>query len=280
MPRLSLSTWSTHHALESGGAVSGGRPVPHHGGAGDHSLLDMPARMAALGINTLEICHFHFPNTDQAYLNELRAALDEAGVALFSILIDAGDITADDEGRREADLAWIRNWLDIAGRCGASHARIIAGEADIEAKNSDDLHHHPAIRMSADHLKMLAAYGRDCGVQVITENFRPLTKRPEQVLVIMDLCEEQVGLCVDYGNFEGPSKYDDLAAIMPHADVIHAKPEYSDGVMDRPEFIQCMDLSREAGFNGPYSLIYGDADDEWTHVAEIRDVVAPYCNGD
>ena len=53
--------------------------------------------MRDAGIGTLEICHFHFPDTDATTLRELRAALDVAGVELFSILIDMGDISNADQ---------------------------------------------------------------------------------------------------------------------------------------------------------------------------------------
>jgi len=279
MPRLSLSTWSIHRSLRIGyGPADGGigRLVPDQDEPGSHSLLAVPSRMAAHGANTLEICHFHFPSTDQSYLDELRTSLDESGVELFSILVDAGDITAEDMTQRDADLDWIRDWLDVAGGCGASHARIIAGQTDVEGTAHGDWRDHPVIRMSADHLKMLAAYGQDCGVQVITENFRALTKRPEQVLAILDLCEEQVGLCADFGNYGGPTKYDDLTAILPYADAIHAKPEYQNGIMDRTDFNRCLDLSRDARFDGPYSLIFEGSSGEWDHLNEIRDVVKAY----
>ena len=279
MSRLSLSTWSIHRALgpEYGPANDGsGRLAPNRDEPGMHNLLEVPSRMAEKGLNTLEICHFHFPTTDQAYLDELWTALDTAGVELFSILIDAGDITSEDAVQRDADLAWIRKWLDVAGRCRATHARIIAGQTDIEATENGDWRDHPVIQMSADRLKSLAVYGRDRGVQVITENFHPLTKRPEQVLAILDLCEEQVGLCADFGNYSGPTKYDDLAAILPHADAIHAKPEYPNNQIDLSGFGRCLDLSRNAEFDGPYSLIFEGTGDEWTHLDEIRDAVKAY----
>ena len=278
MPRLSLSTWSVHRALGPMYAPSqDGRLIPTTSDIGTIDLIDIPGVMAEQGVRTLEICHFHFPSLELAYLEALRRALDAAGVELFSLLIDAGDLTHPDAGQREADFAWIRSWLDVAGQCGATHARVIAGQADIGVVPATELSDHPVIRLSAARLRALASYGRERGVRVITENFRPLTNRPENILAILNLCDGAVGMCVDFGNFRGPTKYDGIAAILPHADSVHAKAYFdADGTIERADFTHCLDLSKAAAFDGPYSLIYEGTGDEWAGVAAIRDVVKRY----
>src|SRR5689334_5001305 len=111
-PRLSSSTWSLHRAL---GLTYPDSPAqPNTGsaetyGRGNMTLLEVPAKLAEAGIHTLEICHFHFPSRDQNYLAELRAALDSAGVQLFSLLIDDGDIAHPTDSQR--DLEWIAGWI-------------------------------------------------------------------------------------------------------------------------------------------------------------------------
>jgi sugar phosphate isomerase/epimerase len=276
--RLSISSWSLHRALgpryqadPTTGQLVADTPTP-----GALTLLELPEQIAARGIKTLEVCHFHFPRLDQAYLDEFKAACQEAGVELFSLLIDAGDITHPDPAERAGDLKWIQDWLEIAGRCGASHARVIAGKADIEPQNGR-AKDHPAIRLSAENLQALARFGREQGVRVITENFQPLAKRPEQLLAILDLCEGGVGLCADFGNFHGPTKYDELAAILPRADSVHAKAHYPQaGEMERDDFVRCLELSRQAGFSGPYSLIFDGPGSEWDSLEEIKGVVERY----
>jgi sugar phosphate isomerase/epimerase len=250
--------------------------VPQGDTPGELTLLELPAAVAAQGIHTLEVCHFHFPSVEQTYLTEFRAALAGAGVELFSLLIDAGDITRPDPAEREAELSFIRHWIGIAGRCGAGHARVIAGDADVPVDNGS-IRDHPAVQLSAQHLRALAAFGRERGVKVFTENFRALTRRPEAVLAIMALCDGEVGLCVDFGNYKGPTKYDDLAAIMPYATSAHAKADYPQaGMMDRDDFVRCLDLAQAAEFAGPYSLIFDGPGSEWDSLVQIREVVKNY----
>ncbi len=271
MPRLSISTWSLHRNLGPMYAPHGDqwdRLIPASIEPANLTLLDVPKRIAARGIHTLEICHFHFPRVDEDYIAELREALDKSGVELFSILIDSGDITNSDTARRERDKEWIRHWLDVASACGAKHARVIAGDAEESAE---------AVRLSARGLTELAEYARERGVRVITENFRRLTRRSGPLLEILNRCEGTVGLCADFGNFSGPTKYDDLAAILPRADSVHAKAHYpAAGQMDQRDFLACLELSRKPGFDGPYSLIFDGPGDEWESLAEIQDVVKAY----
>jgi sugar phosphate isomerase/epimerase len=274
MPRTSISTWSLHRGLGPiyrAAADRSGRLEPNGGyGPGEYSLLEVPAQLAERGIGCMEICHFHFPRVDAGYIAELRRALEFAGVELFSVLIDGGDITHPEAAHREADLAWIKGWIGVAARCGAKNVRVIAGDAQPDAGGR-------AVRLSAAGLRQLSAYARERGVRVMTENWHALTMRPENLLALLDRLEGEVGLCCDFGNYKGPAKYDDLAAILPRADSIHAKAHFPEaGRMDRDDFIRCLNLSRQAGFSGPYTMIFDGPGDEWTSLAMIQETIRPY----
>lgn len=257
MPRISTSSWSLHRSLgKPSRRAPDGPPADGPAAGAALSLLELPGLLAQAGIGTLEICHFHFPGTDPGYLAELRAAAQSASVELFSVLIDAGDITQEDPALRARDLAWIRGWLEVAGAIGASHSRVIGGYAPVEP-NGHDLRDDPHIRRSAENLRSLAAYAGERGVQVITENFHATAGRADQLLAILELCEGEVGTCADFGNFKGPDKYDELAAIAPCSVSAHAKALYDrEGHPDRAELSRCLDVMANGGFDGPISLIF------------------------
>ncbi|MCZ6676471.1 MAG: TIM barrel protein [Candidatus Poribacteria bacterium] len=269
-PQLSVSTWSLHRQLgrpDFYGPDNGKRiPVATHGG-GKISLLEVPEHIAKFGIHTLEICHFHIPSLDKAYLNELRSTLESAGVELFSLLIDNGDITHPEYADR--DLAWIGEWIEVAGTLGAKRARVIAGKADA----SDE-----ALEMSRNGFQKLAERAEANGVRPMTENWFSLLSTPQNVLTILDSLDGKVGLCLDFGNWKGETKYADLATIAPRAESCHTKAHFTaPREMDRADYVRCLDLAQEAGFSGPHTLIYdGPGDDEWEGLALERDVVTPY----
>ena len=273
MPTLSVSTWSLHRAL---GATypaleltSGERAAAYPYGAGSMTLLDVPAVAAALGIPKLEIVHFHFPRTDAAYLAELRGRLDAAGVALATLLLDAGDITAADAAARARDVARLKDWIDIAAALGARRVRVIAGDA---APDDDS-----AVARSVAGLAELAEYAAGCGVRVITENWRQLALAPAALVTILDALGGRVGLCADFGNYRGTGKYDDLRLIVPRAETIHAKANYPAAEQpDAADFHRCLDLVRATGFAGEYVLIFDGPGDERASLQQLAELVQPY----
>lgn len=265
MNPVSVSTWALHRALGVTWWDTPESPAKQRAetyGPGSVSLLDVPARLAAMGIHTLELCHFHLPTSEAAYLGDLRAALDAADVRLFSLLIDAGDITHPEHAER--DLAWIAGWIETAGALGAERARVIAG------KQAPD---ETTLRRSGAGLARLAEHARHHNVRVMTENWHALLPGPEHVHALLDDLDGAVGLCLDWGNWSGPTRYDDLAAIAPRAESCHAKTRFAGpGVLDGEDFRRCRDLMRAAGFGGPYTLVDGGpGEDEWAGLAIQRE---------
>ncbi len=252
--RLAVSTWSLHRLLDSGQAT----------------LLDIPAQVAAHGISKLEICHFHIARQDEKYLEELRSALDEAGVEFWTLLIDSGDLTHPDPAKRAADEAFMAQWLDVAAILGAERARVIAGDA---VPQPDGI----ALAVSATALGRLARQAQAGGVRLVTENWHALLDRPEDVLDLLGEMEGELGLLLDFGNWQGARKYNDLAQIAPFASSTHAKAQFpAAGQMDREDFVRCLELCRDAGFSGPHSLIFDGPGDEWASLDLMREVVLPY----
>jgi sugar phosphate isomerase/epimerase len=216
-------------------------------------------------IGTLEICHFHLPSRDPSYLQELRSSIESAGIELWSILIDDGDITHPEHHAR--DTQWIASWIDVAGALGSRNARVIAGKAEPTAET---------LARSQSNLQQLAAHAQGVGVHLMTENWYATLSRPEYVLQTLDALEGRLGLCVDFGNWSSDTKYEDLDAIMPHARSCHTKARFTDGQLEREDFVHCLELTRKHNFSGPHTLIYDSGGDEWQGLAEEREIVSQY----
>ena len=271
-PRLSVSTWSLHRQLGKPGftgPVHGMHILTETHNNGPISLLELPARVAEFGIRTLEICHFHLPSVEPSYLSELRTALAVADVELFSVLIDDGDITHASEAAR--DIAWIEKWIDIAGELGAKCARVIGGKAESSVET---------VAQSRAVLSQLAERAETAGIRLMSENWFSVFSTPENVNTILDGLDGKVGLCLDFGNWRGDRKYEDLAAIASRAESCHTKAHFAaPREMDKKDYVQCLELTQKAGFAGPHTLIYdGPGDDEWEGLALEREVVNPYLN--
>lgn len=267
-PTLAVSSWSVHRALgirhpDSPARAWAGEAEPAWG-TGEVTLLELPARIAALGIDRLQICHFHLAGRDPACLGELRAALGEAGVTLSTLLIDDGDITHPTERRR--DIAWIGGWIDAAAILGAENVRVIAGKQQPAPET---------LALSVEGLRSLGRHGAASGVRVLTENWFALLSGPREVDHVLDRLEGEVGFLADFGNWTGAGKYADLAAVLGRAEETHAKAHFDDGGnLDGGDFGRCLEAAIAAGYDGPYTLVYeGAADDEWAAVKVERDFV-------
>ncbi len=253
MRRLAVTSWSLHHDLSSGAL----------------KLIDLPARMQAAGIRTLELCHFHLPDTQPETLAAMRAAIEAAGVELYSVLIDTGDISSADPARRSADLTLIKHWVDAAAALGAQGVRVVAGES----KSNDAA----ALQRAADGLREVTAYATERGVKVRTENFRELLATAAACNSLLDTLGGSVGLCADIGNFPAERREAEFAAVVGRAHVIHVKADYdSQGQIIADQLHTCLGASTSSGFSGPYTLVYDRGGDSWQGLANLADIVSPY----
>jgi hypothetical protein len=96
---------------------------------------------------------------------------------------------------------------------------------------------------------------------------------PENVLHLNRELGDRAGLCFDFGNWSGPSKYDNLKQIVHLAESCHAKCNYADGQPDFEDFRRCIEITREVEFNGPYTIVHGEPGDPWPSIAAQLDVL-------
>lgn len=245
MQRIALTTWSIHPYLSDGSL----------------DLLAMPARVKAAGIATVEICHFHIPSTDNAYLQSLKAAAASAEVEIFSILIDAFDIALADNA---TDIVHVQHWIDAAASLGASHVRVIAGDAPA----SDEA----ALQRAIHALKGLQAYATPKGVQVISENFKATASTPANWLAIHQALG--YGGCADIGNFASQTRVSDFAQVAALAASIHVKASYDDHGQLLPDQVNaCLAVARHHSFSGPTTLVYDRPGDRWPQIEALRQLV-------
>ena len=265
--RIAVSTWSLHRLL---GTVyphdlttsEVGPETPTYG-EGEESLLGLPSVLANHGYHRLEIVSFHLRSRDKVYLGELRDQLKVSDVRLQTLLIDAGDISHPEHGAR--DQKWIAGWIEIANELGAENARIIAGKQ----KPTRD-----ALDRSVKALAALADGNAGSPVRLVTENCFDLLAEPAHVHYLLDKLEGRIGLLGDFGNWGGDNKYSDLKSIFGRAELCHAKASFIDGDLDEADYGACVTLAEEAGYKGPYTLIFdSEIPGEWHGLATERDFI-------
>ncbi|MDC9834829.1 sugar phosphate isomerase/epimerase family protein [Rhizobium binxianense] len=256
--RFAVSTWSLHRLL---GAVYAYSPDPDKSaapkepyGPGAAALIDVPAALAARGIHRLEICSFHLPSLDAAYLHELSDAMAASNVLFQTLLVENGDPSH--AGTAERDVRWMAEWIDIAATLGAERMRVIAGKQRPTEEN---------LTRAAGHLGWLGEQAEGSGVRAVVENWFDLLPSPVEMNWLLDRLDGKVGLNGDLGNWAAPEKYEGLADIMRRAEICHAKADYGVAGLDADDYRQCLEMCERAGYGGPFTLIYDSPffPDEW-----------------
>ena len=95
--RVSVSTWALHPLIQTCAPGRPGDPNARINGRwtrGRWTYSTFPPRLPERGFKTMELCHFHIPSRDAEYLARFKAAREAAGVELWSLLIDDGDINS------------------------------------------------------------------------------------------------------------------------------------------------------------------------------------------
>lgn len=269
MPTFGLSTWSLHRTLgvafvDSPGEARTDAPEQRWG-AGQLTLLELPAELRKRNLTDLQVCHFHMASRSRSYVAELRSSILSAGVKLDAVLVDDGDLTDGTHAVRDRD--WIAGWIDTAADLGARYVRLIAGKQPPSPG---------ALAQSAQHLLTLTHHARSRGVQVVIENWMALLPTPVELLDLIGRTGGNVKLCLDFGNWSGPMKYDHLTQIAQYAVTAHAKCSFTSsggpvGTPNAVDFQRCCGILRDVGFSGTLALIYdGPGADEWAHLEVER----------
>ncbi len=271
MIQLAISSWTVHGALgqvwyePDANGVMINKSDEH---PATLTLLDLPAHMANDGISVLEVCNFHLPSIDDAYLTQFKSALDDAGVTLANLLVDTGNLSSLDDEKWRADIEMTKRWQDIASKLGAKGTRIDCGTETPTLETR---------QRSAEALRELVEYGNSIGIDTTTENWRATSVEPDDLFDIIEHIDRPIKLCVDFGNAEKTAdKYGTIERLMPHADSIHCKGHFDGMTLDVDEFHQSLDIIKKHDFSGHISLIDDGTENEWERTLILKDHIAKH----
>lgn len=253
------------------------------------TLLEFPAQVREhLGIDSVEICQFHLPERTPAYLDQLRAALGDAGVQLVNMPIDVGNISDANAAYREEDLAEIEEWMQAAAQLGAKMVRVNASAPMSGAE-------HAALDVTIESYRRLARTAQSLGLQLLIENHGGITADPQVIVSIVEGVGGGLKTLVDIGNFEplmsmqmaimqgqeppvvdAEPVYSSIAKIAPYAGLVHAKTHEfdADGRPLRLDVVRALRVVRDTGYTGPISLEYeGNNGDPWENTRRTLGLV-------
>jgi len=249
LEQICVSTWSFHTLFEAD------KPM---------DARDFPEMVAdRYHVHNVEMVYPHFASTEPSYVNEFNDRLRKAHSRVVNIPIDYKELwekpslSSPNRQEREHAIGLYQKGIDLAAAVGAP-----AGRCDPGLVNLDD----PSLTIES--YRTLAAYGQAKGVRIVVENHGSISRHPEVLVNILE--SAGAGALPDMGNFPNvETRERGLRLLYPLAkDLCHAKSRPQ--VDDLP---RCVQLAKEAGFRGVYSIEAGNASDPYAAVQEILDVL-------
>jgi sugar phosphate isomerase/epimerase len=242
--RLCVSTWSFHKLFESG----------------ELQLMHFPEMIVdRYAIHNIELVSPHAASTRHSYFREFQECLDHAGARVVNIPIDYAELwekpslSAKDTAEREHAIALYSQWIDHAAFLNVHSVRCDPGILDL-----DDL--SPTIAS----YRALVEFAKPKRIDVVVENHGTASRHPEQLAEV--LMASGAGALPDFGNFPDQATRDrGLRLLFPLAkSICHVKVDPA-----RFDLAHCVKISREAGFQGVYSIEATAGADPYAAVAEI-----------
>lgn len=270
--RVAVSTWSLHNYFPATRDEDFKLP-------GDMlELLDFPEMIAdRYKIHHIEICAPHFASTEASYLQDLKARLQKAHTHVVNMPIDIDELwtegglsDANPQVREKAVVA-CKKWIDIGKEIGTRSVRCDPGKM-----NPQNL----APTVSA--YKELAAYGNSRGVYVIVENHGGVgSEHPEELVKLFtEVGNDFFGALPDFANFpDAETRERGLKLLFPYASVVcHAKGLEIDaeGKETKYDFPGCIEVSKQVGFKGVYSIEYEGPGDPYAGVQNVQNELVKY----
>jgi len=264
--------------------------IKHHGQGMD--LYDLVDFCAKYNVDAFDATGYFFPGypdtppTDK-YVNELKLKAFESGVAISGSGV-RNQFTTSDKALRDAGVAHIKQWVEIASQMGAPVLRVFA-DTQMKAKTWHDVagantKWDDVAKWIADDLTECAAHGEKHGVVIGVQNHGDFLRTADDQLKLIGMVGSKwCGAIVDTGYYRTPDPYVDMEKAAPYAVNWQVKQSAFGAESTVPiDMIRLFKIIRKSGYRGYVPLetlsTPGKEYDPFTVVPQyiqmIRDAIA------
>jgi len=190
---------------------------------------------------------------DDAYLDRVKQAADDAGLPFGCLAVDGAHIYEPTAAARAENRQKAYRWIDVAERLGATQIRIDAGG---EEESLADI-----LPILIDGYNDLVPRAKAKGIEVIIENHWGPTKDPDGMHLLLDAVEG-LGLLDDSANWPEGTHERAWRIYAPYARLTHLKTFSFDEEGNDPDWNHALfvNLLLEAGYEGCWGLEYEGKD--------------------
>jgi len=217
---------------------------------GEMTLEQVIDFCAELGFDAVDPTGYYFPGHPappaDAYVYSVkrRAFLNGLGVSGTGV---RNDFTVPDATKREADVAHVGRWAEVAAKLGAPVLRVFDGRGEAKGPTREQV-----ISWVVEAFRACAAHGERHGVVIAYQNHDELLKTADEVLALRErVASEWFGLNVDVGSLRTSDPYEEIARLAPFACTWQIKERlYRKGQEEKTDLRRVFAILREAGYRG------------------------------
>ncbi len=222
--------------------------APLRGGA--MTLEQVVDFCAELGFDAVDPTGYYFPGHPQppsdayVYAIKLRAFRDGLDVSGTGV---RNDFTVPDAAKREADVAHVKRWVEVAAKLGAPVLRVFDGRGEAKGVTREQM-----TAWVVQALRACAAHGERHGVMIVYQNHDELLKTADEVLALRQrVASDWFGLNVDVGSLRTGDPYEEIARLAPFACTWQVKELlYRKGQEEKTDLRRVFGILRAAGYRG------------------------------
>jgi L-ribulose-5-phosphate 3-epimerase len=213
-------------------------------------------RMAAeTGADGVDLTVYWLPDTNDRTLFDLRQLAYRSGVSIYTIGVRARMAQPTPE-LQAAEVATVRQWVDVADRLGASHIRIFGGAVPKGATEDQ------AVAWAVETLKRSAEEAGKRGIMLGVEDDGGITTNADRTVeIVTKAASPWAGINLDIGNFPD-NGYEQTAMCAPYATNVHFKTAMRVNKQKQPaDWPRVLKILGAAGYQGYLSLEYEEEAD-------------------
>jgi sugar phosphate isomerase/epimerase len=212
---------------------------------------DLVVKAVEWEIDGLDMTVYWLPTTERAWLLDLRRKAYRLGVEIYSISVRT-ELTKPQQADRDAQVAEIRKWVDVAAALGAGHIRVFGGNVPKGVTEEQ------AVPWVVECLKRGGEYAGQHGVILGLENHGGICTRAERILEMVKKTDSPwVAINLDTGNFRTEA-FKQIEMCLPYSANVQVKAEmtFDDGTRGPQDWDKVVSIIAASGYKGYLALEY------------------------
>jgi len=242
--------------------------------SGKLDLIGVPQFYKEQGIKGISYNDMFFKKLDDAYLDQIVAAVKKADRVVTCYVIE-GNLAGADTARRQQQIEMDKQKMRAAHRLGAPLVRINVG-ATGRQENADDT---VGVERVVEAFKELLPVARELNIKMSIENHGGVSKTADNIVKIIKATDSKwVGALVDFGNFPADVCYEEIAKVAPYAFTTHVKINEFDaqGEAKSYDFPRVLEIFKKINYKGSISIEYEGGGDPIEGVQKSRALILKY----